>query len=211
MNKNVQLVDLVANGEEILWQGKPSKKTTILEAVFSPMCFFAILWAVIDFGFIINLAVNFDSGMPWYFIIPFFCIHLMPVWIYIGGIIKAVRIANNTQYVLTNKAFYSLETIGKTHFHKTLLEDMSDLHTSQGFIDKRIGVGDVVFDLAGLRNPISRKIENLDEFYELYEVIYALKKENIEYEDYAIALTRLQSFHKTSYKYSENKSNPLDH
>ena len=46
------LKQLVGNNEKILYEGKPSKKCFVFESIFNPLMPFALIWAIIDFGFI---------------------------------------------------------------------------------------------------------------------------------------------------------------
>ena len=71
--------------ENILYKTKPNKKSYILSSVFK-MLPFALLWLVIDSFFIAMIIYGMINGnipiSTLAFIIPFFLIHLMPVWHY---------------------------------------------------------------------------------------------------------------------------------
>ena len=86
----------VGQDEKILYEGKPNKKCYIFESIFNPMLPFALLWGLIDFGFIGASFFTSDSRNILFFIIPFFLLHLMPVWIYLGGILFTVKKYKNT-------------------------------------------------------------------------------------------------------------------
>ena len=76
-----ELKSMVGMDETILYEGKPDKKCFILESVFNPLLPVAIIWAVIDMGF---LGFGMGGGMPM-FMLPFMLFHMMPVWIYLFG------------------------------------------------------------------------------------------------------------------------------
>ena len=43
---------LIGKDEKIIYAGKPNKKCFIFESVFNPLLPFALIWGIIDFGFI---------------------------------------------------------------------------------------------------------------------------------------------------------------
>lgn len=40
----INLRELVRPNEQVLWEGKPHKLTTVLEGIFNPLLIFAIIW-----------------------------------------------------------------------------------------------------------------------------------------------------------------------
>ena len=92
--------DMVQEGENILWEGKPKRLSYILAAVFR-MLPIVLLWIVFDSVCIWVLATEVD-GVPW-FVYLFFVIHLAPVWIWIANIIRAVIELKNIRYAVTDK------------------------------------------------------------------------------------------------------------
>ena len=80
----------VAREEKVLWCGKPNKLCTILETIFNPLLPFAILWGFLEVGFFetITQAQNYNEMSN--VIIPFFLVHLMPIWLYLYGVITCL-------------------------------------------------------------------------------------------------------------------------
>jgi hypothetical protein len=72
--------------ENIIWSGTKDVKVSVMEAIFNP--------------FISRAAMN---GA----ILLFFLVHLMPVWLYLFGVLTASLKARHTEYVITNKTIYS--------------------------------------------------------------------------------------------------------
>ena len=81
-----ELRRMVGMDETILYEGKPDKKCFIFESIFNPLLSVAIIWAIFDAGFL-GMAMG---GMN-FIMIPFFLFHLMPVWIYIAGVILFIQ------------------------------------------------------------------------------------------------------------------------
>lgn len=133
---------MVGKNETILWKGKPNKKCFLLESIFNPLLPFAVVWALIDF--LVIFFMRLDSDGVLFFIVPFFLLHLMPVWIYIGGVFLAVKKYKNTEYIITDRGIYvSGGTFSYTYEMKPFT-DLSHINIHRGIFDQWLGVGDVV-------------------------------------------------------------------
>ncbi|MDE5866830.1 MAG: PH domain-containing protein, partial [Lachnospiraceae bacterium] len=126
----------------ILWRGKPNKKCFLLESVFNPMLPFALIWAIIDLA-VVGFTFSSAGGMLM-FILPFILLHLMPVWIYIGGVIMSFRKHRNTQYIITDKGIYVSGGIFAYKYEMKPFADLSHINIHRGIFDQWLGVGDVV-------------------------------------------------------------------
>ena len=134
--------------EQILWIAKPYKKCFILESIFNPLLPFALAWLWFDLSFISMFmkaqnATQEITGL----IIPFFLLHLMPVWMYIGGVLLTFNRYKNTEFAITNKAIYV--SGGSLNFHSKIekYNNIQSIQIQRGFIDQILGVGDVVITL----------------------------------------------------------------
>lgn len=149
MANNEILYNMLDENEEILWSGKPNLKCFFLESIFNPLLPFAIVWALFDAFFIGAL---FHKGGPTtqtpvlpIFFIGFFALHLMPVWIYLGGVLFSVLRHKHTQFIVTNKGVYvSGGIFAITYEHKSF-DELSEVTIHRGMIDQFLGVGDVFF------------------------------------------------------------------
>lgn len=133
---------MIGMNETILWRGKPDKKCFILESVFNPMLPFALFWAIVDLG-VIGFTFGASGGMLM-FIVPFMLLHLMPVWIYIGGVIMSFRKHKNTEYIITDKGIYVSGGIFAYKYEMKPFTDLSHINIHRGIFDQWLGVGDVV-------------------------------------------------------------------
>lgn len=133
---------MVGMNESILWRGKPDKKCFILESVFNPMLPFALIWAIVDLT-VIGFTFGASKGMLM-FIVPFMLLHLMPVWIYIGGVFMSFRKHRNTQYIITDKGIYVSGGIFAYKYEMKPFTDLSHINIHRGIFDQWLGVGDVV-------------------------------------------------------------------
>jgi len=143
---------MVGQDEKIFYKGKPDKLCFVLEGIFNPMFPFALIWALIDFTIIGTAAfAGFASGASGetlgagvLFFIGFFALHLMPVWIYLGGVIFIARKYRNTEYIITDKGIYVSGGIFSYNYEMKPFTDLSHVNIHRGIFDQMLGVGDVV-------------------------------------------------------------------
>ena len=89
----------LAAGEAILWRGKP-KRGAFIATKSLTLLPIAVIWLILDLSIIGGV---FQSGDMLFFMIPFFALHLMPVWIWLGSTLTAGKRWNNTNYYVTNR------------------------------------------------------------------------------------------------------------
>ena len=184
---NFKLMQIVPEGETVLWQGKPNKRCFIFECIFNPFFPIALIWFLIDATFIFFFAtastVNVNGRETnahdeLHFIIPFFAIHLMPVWIYLVGVIRSIRRYNNTEFILTDKAIY----ISGEVVRRRMYDQLQEIQIRQGYFDKILNVGDIVIEeyASGYRRQAGANelaITDISEFMFVYDLIIQKQEE----------------------------------
>ena len=175
-----ELKKLINENEKVLYEGKPDKKCFIFESIFNPLMPFALIWGLIDFGLIgTTLFFDGDSGFG-FFIIPFMLLHLMPVWIYLGGIIFTIRRYKNTYYIVTDNAIYvSGGVFSKTYNQKPFAE-LSHVDLHRGIFDQMFNVGDIITTSSnmGPNNTSSAiTISSISNYIEVYNLVKKLQKD----------------------------------
>ena len=139
-----ELTLLVGKDEKILYAGKPDKKCFIFESIFNPLLPFAAIWGIIDLGFIGASVNSAKADELAFFMVPFMMLHLMPVWLYLGGALLSFRRYRNTAYIVTDKAIYASGGIfGRTYKSKPFAE-LSHVDLHRGVFDQWFGVGDII-------------------------------------------------------------------
>lgn len=101
MHEELSLKDLINPGETLLWTGKPHKWSFILRPLLA-MLPFVLLWCVFDFTIIGFIVSSGELGEIWWFVVPFFAIHLMPLWSFIGQCITRNLEYKNVEYGITD-------------------------------------------------------------------------------------------------------------
>ena len=182
-----QLHSMVGSNENILWSGRPNLKCFILESIFNPLLPFALVWALFDGFFIFMLTHGAaQAKTPTGFAIPligFFALHLMPVWIYLGGVLFSYLKYKHTAFLVTDKGVYiSGGIFSLSYEHKPFME-ISHVNLRRGIIDQFLGVGDVTFANPSdhsfpsrARNPLTTSALAICDIPD-YQQVYSMVKE----------------------------------
>lgn len=104
---------------------------------------FALIWALFDSLFI-GAAIASGSPSAIAMIFVFMLFHLMPVWIYLGGVIFTNRKYKNTSYLITNNGIYISRGLFTYNYEMKPFTDLSHIEIHRGIFDQKLGVGDVV-------------------------------------------------------------------
>ncbi len=144
----MELRDRLSPDEQVYWSGKKAVGVSVLEAIFNPFLIFAFIWGMFDFGFIgqlVNEAGMYVDRQVVTFIILFFAVHLMPVWIYLIGVIKSVVKSVNTEYIITRNNIYIRKGNGEKNTITVLLDYIEFIGVDRGIFDKICGTGDITW------------------------------------------------------------------
>lgn len=135
---------IIGSNEKILYEGKPNKKCYIFESIFNPLLPFALIWAFIDFAIIGGFFLSDAPSNIAFFIIPFMLLHLMPVWIYLGGILFTSIRYKNKAYIVTDKAIYVSGGVFTQNITTKPFAELSHINLHRGIFDQMFNVGDIV-------------------------------------------------------------------
>lgn len=159
MKKN-KVEDILEEEEEILVSLTPNKKVYILEAIFKGLPL-ALIWAGFDaFAIIMMIRTGFFA-QNWAvaFVVIFFALHLIPVWLYIGRIIKRVIDYKNLQYYLTNKRIIIRNGLIGIDFKIFYYSEIAAVTVKVGLFDRLFKVGDLYIQSTN-QSAILDDIEN---------------------------------------------------
>lgn len=144
-NANISYNDIEGQlmpDESIIWKGEPKKSAFIINSSITMMPF-ALLWLAVDGFFIINILKSGAHNDMQFFFIPFFALHLMPVWIWLYNIFTAYGRWKNTAYAVTNKRIIIRNGFIGYQYNSIYYTDISNVSLHVGVIDRMLGVGDV--------------------------------------------------------------------
>ena len=133
---------ILSQGEIELWSGKP-KKSAFIATKSLTMLPLAFVWLLIDFQFIQSSLQNGEAAM---IILPFFALHLMPVWIWLANVITASRRWTNTTYYVTNRRIIIQGGFFAVNETSLFYKDLRNTRLNIGFLDKLFHTGDICFD-----------------------------------------------------------------
>jgi len=178
-----ELLSLISQDENILWQGRPNKKCFILEAIFNPLLPIAFVWGMIDFFFIyMATAQNTQEvGVFNYAILGFFALHLMPVWIYLAGAALSFLRYHHTHFAITDQGVYVSGGIFTQNYERKPFTEISHVNLHRGIFDQLLGVGDVVMtgnhDGYNPRHNLYRGITicDISDYAKVYQLVKKLQ------------------------------------
>ena len=129
-------------GEAILWKGKPKRSAFIAQRSLTLLPI-ALIWLIWDSGFLI---ASFSEGEMLWFIVPFFTLHLMPVWIWLGSTLSASRCWKHTAYYVTNRRIIIQSGFFSVNETSLFYKDIPNVQVHIGLFGKLFNTGSVVFD-----------------------------------------------------------------
>ncbi len=170
-----ELKSMVGNDETVLYEGKPNKKCFIFESIFNPLLPIAIIWAVFDLGFLGQSLAGMQTFM-WIFIL----FHMMPVWIYLSGVIFSIRKYKNTYYIITDHAVYISSGIITMNLETKTFAELSRVNLHRGIFDQIFNVGDIHITTNQMTNkntPAILRISSISNYAEVYQLVKKLQKD----------------------------------
>lgn len=173
-----ELKAIVGSNEKILYEGKPNKKCYIFESIFNPLLPFALLWAIIDLSILGGTFLSKNSSNIYFFIIPFMLLHMMPVWIYLGGVIFTARRYKNTAYIVTDRAIYVSGGLFTQNINVKPFAELSHINLHRGIFDQMFNVGDIVAtsnQLSQNGKNITISISSISNYIDVYNMVKKLQ------------------------------------
>ena len=182
-----ELTLLIGKGEKILYAGKPDKRCFIFECIFNPLLPFVIVWGLFDMFFIGAAFSSDQADKAAVFIIPFMMLHMMPVWIYLGGALLSFRRYRNTAYIVTDKGIYASGGIFARTYKSKPFAELSHVDLHRGIFDQWFGVGDIITTSAqanpatlnGRRTSTNAgiSIDSIANYAEVYKLVKQLQED----------------------------------
>lgn len=173
----MKIEDFKNDNETILRKGKPNKSVYIKEQIFSPFFLFALIWLFVDAGVIITIFATSGMSLELFFIIPFFILHLAPVWIYLFNVFSAFARWKRIEYMVTDQAVYCLSGVFTTNCKRKTFQEITNVSVHQGIFDKKHDVGDI-YIITGVTTSSNGKLTNegfnivdIEDYIKVYKLI----------------------------------------
>lgn len=144
------VADLIGKDEKVYIELK-SKKSSVRKAAFGSMFVPVLIWILFDGGILIGMTVGgvFAANPMMLLILLFFAVHLLPVWIWIGGIVRAAKYGN-ASFVVTDRKVYVHEINKVTYIRLIDIERAKSSGKSKVTI---IDVDGQRLDMDGIERP----------------------------------------------------------
>ncbi|MCM1158886.1 MAG: PH domain-containing protein [Bacteroidales bacterium] len=185
----IDLKELIKNtGETVLWEGRPKKSVTVLEAIFNPMLLFALVWGGIDFSIIGGVLLSGEMQREGLLaLLGFMLIHLMPVWMYLFGVLGVFFRWKNTRFLVTDRGLYVSGGLFSFNYEMKPWTDIAHVSIHQGVFDRMFGVGDVVSTCSHVSTQVHSgnrsshdhglKIYNIPDFLKVFQMVNDLQRD----------------------------------
>lgn len=176
---------VLAAGEAVIWRGKP-KKGAFIATKSLTMLPFAVIWLILDLNILVPALTE---GEMLFFLIPFFALHLMPVWIWLGSALTAGKRWKNTNYYVTNRRIIIQGGFLAVNETSLFYKDLRNAQVRIGLLDKLFHTGDIVFDSGMVvynrknqqHGPMLEDLENPHEVYNRIQKIILDMQTDMEY------------------------------
>lgn len=175
----INMRELVKANEQVIWEGRPKMATTVLEGIFNPMLPFAIVWGLFDTFILASFFHDSNNGIAW-FVLLFMAVHMMPVWLYIIGVLTVFFKWRNTHYLITTNGLYVSGGVFAFNYEMKPWTDIGHITVHQGIFDRMFGVGDVVFVCSHTHSGSHdsgghMSIRNIPDFKEVFKMVNNLQ------------------------------------
>ncbi len=148
---------VLEDGEKVLFRSKPNKRSYVMAAALK-MLPIAIIWLCFDAAFLTLIGIEISKGnMPKAMLgvlVPFFLVHLAPVWIWISRIVKSTIEIKNIEYAFTDKRVIVRSGVIGIDFKFFYYEKIESVVAKVGLIDRVCKVGDIYITAAGTAGVI---------------------------------------------------------
>ena len=112
--------------------------------------------------------------------LPFILLHLMPVWIYLSGVIFSFRKYKNTYYIVTDHGVYISSGIFTMTLQSKTFAELSRVDLHRGIFDQVFNVGDILIttdQITRKNTPAVLNISSISNYSEVYQLIKKLQKD----------------------------------
>lgn len=163
--------------EKVLWVGNP----TLIPFLFAgvPLLILGVLWGAFDyFGFIRHMGEANGPSMG--FTVPFFTLHLFPLWLGAGNMIRLCLVFGNTCYAFTNKRIMLRTGFWGIDFKSIDFDRLQEIDVTVNPLENSLGVGSIKMFSGGVTSEGSSTFNYFIGIRNPYEVYKQLKKVTVD-------------------------------
>jgi hypothetical protein len=166
--------------EKVLWVGNPTLVPFLLSGV--PFLLLGLVWGAIDLGFIKGMfsGVHHRGSQLDYFIIPFFALHLAPLWLGVGNMFRLCLVFGNTCYAFTNKRVMLRTGFWGIDFKSIDFDRLQEIDVTVNPVENFLGVGTVKMFSGGMTAKGAQTFNFFIGIENPYEVYKQLKTVSVD-------------------------------
>lgn len=171
LDKKIENIEnLLAEDEKILWQGSPNKSAYFWTRFLNKLQF-VIIWLVVDITFIaVLIASKVTFPIPVIIALcAFFALHLIPVWIWIYGLVKARKNSESLKYYISSQRVIISDSTAGLNIYSIYYKEITSINVNISRLDRKYNVGDVYI-------TSTKNTKILEDILEPYEVTATLQK-----------------------------------
>lgn len=163
--------------EKILWVGNPTLVPFLLSGV--PLLILGLVWGSFDyFGLIRHM--DKMRGEAAGFMIPFFALHLFPLWLGVGNMIRLFLVFWNTCYAFTNKRVMIRSGFFGIGFKSIDFDRIQEMDVTVNPIENILGVGSIKMFSGATGNNGVRSFDFFMGIENPYQVYKQLKTVSVD-------------------------------
>ena len=163
-----QFIAVKDDDEKFIWVGEPRFFPFVCMGI--PFLIFGLIWGAFDyFGFIKHM-----PGKMIGFAIPFFAIHLFPLWGSILNMLRLFLVHKNTFYAVTNKRVMMRSGFWGIDFNAIDYDKISDIQVTVNPLENMLGVGTLRFSagkVSSKGNPLTEDFIAIENPYEVFKKV----------------------------------------
>ena len=158
--------------EKVLWVGNPTLIPFLMSGL--PLLIFGLIWGAFDFGIIKGAftGTHKAGGQASYFMVPFFALHLFPLWLGVGNMLRLCLVYGNTCYAFTNKRILLRTGFWGIDFKGIDFDRIQETDVTVNPIENMLGVGTIKMFSGGLTAkgaPTFNYFIGIENPYEVYK------------------------------------------
>ena len=155
--------------EQVLWVGNPTVIPFLMSGL--PFLMLGLIWGAIDyFGFIKHIGTAKEPALG--FMVPFFALHLLPVWLGVGNMLRLCLVFGNTCYAFTNKRILLRTGFWGIDFKSIDFDRLQEIEVTVNPIENMLGVGSLKMFSGGIAAkgaPTFNFFIGIEKPYEVYK------------------------------------------
>jgi len=184
IHMNDNLIDVLFDGESVLWQGKPNKLCYVLRS-FGKLLPGALIFLLFD-GFFIGTMISTgavaEMGLPGIlFLVIFFGFHLFPVWLCVGKIIAGNLEHKNIDYAITSRRIIARTGIIGLDFQSIDYADISNVRVDVSILERLSKVGTVIISTSSGQSVSLFAVEDPYSVYKKINKVFIDMKSDVHY------------------------------